>query len=486
MRRSLAAFTERYLGHKPARHHLLLIDKLEAVERGDIRRLMVFMPPGSAKSTYVSHAFPAWCFGRDPKRQIIAASHTIDLAANFGRRVRNTVDHHEYGLVFGVSLAGDRQAVDDWETTNGGGYKAVGFNGNITGRRADIIIIDDPIKGREDADSETIREKTFEAYRADLFNRRKPGYRIVLIQTRWHEDDLAGRLLPEDYAGESGPLQCRDGRVWEVVNIPMIARENDPLGRTAGETLWPEYFDADFLNGLVEFQGPRNWSALFQQTPAPDSGDFFKREWMKPYDRLPADTLRIYGASDYAVTADGGDYTVHVVVGVDHLDNIYLMDWWRGQTTSDQWVEMLFRFAKQYQPSMWVEERGQIEKSVGPFIDKRMQEEKFYFYRKSLTSSADKPTRAQSIRARMAQGKVLFPASAHWLPELQRELLSFPVGKHDDQVDALGLIGRVLDEMTKGKAYMDPAKQEPPRSTPLTFNEALKLNRRPDMGVRIR
>jgi len=173
---------------RPAQHHELLLDKLEAVERGDIDRLMVLMPPGSAKSTYVSTLFPPWYLARHPDHAVVAASHTAELAERFGRRVRNIVNEHSATL--GLELAADIQAAGQWETTQGGEYFAVGVLGAVTGRRADVVIIDDPVKSRLEADSETVRDRVWEWWKADLLTRLKPGAKIVQVMTRWHEDDV--------------------------------------------------------------------------------------------------------------------------------------------------------------------------------------------------------------------------------------------------------------------------------------------------------
>ena len=203
-RREFEPFCKRIGSHSIAHHHQFLIKRLESVESGEVKRLMIFMPPGHAKSTYASVLFPPWYLGRNPAKQLIGASHTAELAESFGRRVRNTVTSTEFSGIFSIQLAGDSQAAGRWGLVQGGEYFGVGVGGSITGRRADGGIIDDPIRGREDADSETIREKTWNWYISDFRTRLKPNAFIILIQTRWHEDDLAGRILPEKYAGESG------------------------------------------------------------------------------------------------------------------------------------------------------------------------------------------------------------------------------------------------------------------------------------------
>ena len=450
VRTDLAAWC-RHCGFEPAAHHKLLIDKLTGLTNGTgSDRLAVFMPPGAAKSTYASILFPPWYLAHHPKHSLIAASHTADLAAKWGRRVRNTIK--ENGHLLGYSLAEDSQAADRWETDAGAEYGAFGVGGSVTGRRADLIVIDDPVRSREDAESELIRDKTWDWYISDLYTRLKPGARIVLIQTRWHESDLAGRILEDMEKG---------GDQWEVLSLPAIAEENDALGRTVGQPLWPEWEGLEDLDRKREAVGPRNWTALYQQRPAPEEGDFFKAEWLKTYDRLPpASELRVYGGSDYAVTSDGGDYTVHVVCGLDHSGRMYLIDLWRGQTTTEVWIEKLCDLIKLWKPMAWAEETGQIKSGVGPFIDRMQRERKAWCFRETFPTRGDKAVRAQSIRGRMALEGLYCPFNAAWFPEFRRELLSFPSAKHDDQVDALGLVGQLLDKMLLGAAAKKPSQRK--------------------------
>ncbi len=415
--------------------------------RGEIDRLALFMPPGSAKSTYASIIYPAWYLAQGGAA-IIAASHTAELAERWGRRTRNLIAEHSVTLGYGLSA--DSQAAGRWETTNGGEYFAAGVGGAITGRRADLTIIDDPVRSREDADSEVTRNKTWEWYKSDLYTRLKPGGRIVLIQTRWHEDDLAGRVLAEMEAG---------GDRWDVVSLPAIAEDNDQLGRAPGEPLWPDWESLEALERKRRAVGPRDWSALYQQRPAPEEGNYFRADWLRPYTAVPhRDTLRVYGASDYAVTADGGDYTVHVVIGLDPEGRMYLLDLWRKQAASDEWIEAFCDLVKEWKPIEWAEETGQIKAGVGPFIDRRQRERKAWVYRRQFPTRGDKAVRAQSIRGRMALQGLYVPTNASWLPDFRTELLSFPAGKHDDQVDALGLVGQLLDTIMHGQALSKPEK----------------------------
>lgn len=419
-RTSLLAFTS-YTNpqYSAANHHRLIAAKLEAVERGEIDRLMIFMPPRHGKSELASKRFPAWCLGRKPTRQIIAASYNSDLANDFGRNVRNIVGEPEFREVFSVELSPDSHAANRMNTNHGGAYVAAGVGTAVTGRGAHIALIDDPFKDREEADSERRRELVWDWYRSTLFTRLMPGGAIVLIQTRWHEDDLAGRLL------ESEADQ------WDVLELPALDAD--------GKALWPEWYDERALERIKATVGPREWSALYQQRPQPDEGTFFQRGWFKEWEALPA--LRYYGTSDYAVTDGGGDYTVHRVWGIDAAGGIYRVDGWRGQATSDVWIEQKLNLIDKYKPLAWFGEGGVIQKAIEPALKRRMHERRVYCRLEWLPSVADKPTRARSFQAFAATGRVYFEKQADL-----GEFLSFPAGKHDDEVDTASLIGRAIDQ----------------------------------------
>jgi len=429
-RRSLIGFTEYTLPiYRAVAHHHTIASRLEAVEQGEIDRLLICMPPRHGKSELASRRFPAWFLGKQPMRSVIAASYNSDLASDFGRQVRNVANSREFGVLFDMRLAEDSRAANRWNTEQGGAYYAAGVGTAVTGRGADVLLIDDPFKDREEADSELRRDRVWEWYRSTAYTRLAPGGRIVLIQTRWHEDDLAGRLLEEAAKG---------GDQWETLILPAIS--------DAGDALWPESYPLEVLERHRRAIGPRDWSALYQQRPAPDEGVYFKREWFRWYSEKPKH-LRIYGASDYAVTEGDGDYTVHVVVGIDADSNVFILDVWRGQTESHMWVETFLDLVKQYQPLTWAEEDGQILKSIGPFIDRRMHERQIYCHREQFVTVRDKPTRCRAFQARTSMGKVYLPHDAPWLDALLSELLTFPAGRHDDIVDSLGTLGRLLDTM---------------------------------------
>ena len=313
---------------EPAPHHVHIIEHLEKIDSGALRRLLISSAPGSAKSTYASVLFPAWYLSRHPDHQFICASHTVELAEKHARRARDLIMEHS--TVLGVELADDSQSAGRWSLKSGGSVFAVGAGGAVVGQRADAVLIDDPQRGREEAHSESAREKLYEWYVSDLLTRLRPGGRICLISTRWHEDDLFGRL-------------AQSGR-YGIINLPAVAEDvDDPLGRKPGEYLWdtdPNYPFGEFLRAQRELQLPSNWSALFQGRPAPEFGDFFRAEFFKPLSVMPArETLHIYGASDYAVSSGRDDFTVHLVVGLDPDGTLYLLDCWRKQSATDESVE---------------------------------------------------------------------------------------------------------------------------------------------------
>lgn len=385
---------------------------------------MVFMPPRHGKSEKASKRFPAWYMGRNPKRLIIGASYNSDLATDFGREVRNIMASPEYGDVFsGVRLRQDSRAADRMNTEAGGAYFAVGVGTATTGRGAHLGLIDDPFKDRQDADSELQRDRVWDWYRSTFYTRLMPNGAIVVIQTRWHEDDLSGRLL-------------NGSDKWEVLDLPAINAE--------GAALWPEWFDVPALERIRQAIGPREWSALYQQKPQPDDGTYFLKDWFKRWSHLPI--VHKYGTSDYATKDGEGDYTVHHIWGVDAQGDLYLVDRWRGQTTSDVWIERHCDLVDIHKPLAWFGEAGPIYRAIEPALQRRMRERGVAVRMEPLPSISDKPTSARGFQSRAATGRVYLPDGPEGDAVLD-ELIRFPAGKYDDEVDACSKIGRALDEM---------------------------------------
>ncbi len=441
-----------------ADHHRLLCEKLQGVADGTIPNLMVLMPPGSAKSTYVDVLFVPWYMARSGRRNAGLASYASDIAKKQGRRARQLLKSSSFQTLFpDAGLSGHSTAADEWALTNGGEYMAGGLLSGLTGNRFALGVLDDPIRGREAAESKVIRDKTWDAYVDDFCSRLIPGGPQIMVLTRWHQDDPAGRILPENWAGESGRFQGRDGRMWEVICLPAIAdRADDPLGRKIGETLWPEWFNLAHWEPFK--RNPRTWSSLYQQKPAPEEGTFFQRAWFKTWtpDTRPK-KMRYYGTSDYAVTDGGGDWTVHRVWGVDHAGDIYRVDGWRGQTTADKWIDAKLDLIEKHKPAAWFGEAGVIQKSVQPMLTRRMNERQVFCRMEWVSSIHDKATRARGFQARAAMGKVWFEEGADL-----GEFLTFPAGRHDDEVDVAGMIGRCLDEAHPAILTVEEASRNPP------------------------
>lgn len=442
--------------------HRRVAEALMAVERGELRRLMITAPPRHGKTELVSKTFPLWYLGRQalrgsPPRHVMHCGYGGTITDDAGEALRNLAKNELHQDIFpDIRIAVDAGARNRWHTDRGDIYIAAGVGGPITGRGFTLGIIDDAVKGHEDADSEVMQEKTWRWYLSDFFSRREMPNAIVCIGTRWNEADLMGNLIRRMDEG---------GDQWHHIHFAALSDKDEPL--------CPSRMSAEELRLTRAESGDRIWQALYQGNPTPDEGLFFKAEWFWEYDDndlmfesserdahgepiMKARAMRYYGASDYAVSDGEGDYTVHVVVGVDQMDHIYLVDLWREQATSDVWVERMLDMAEQWEPIGWAEEKGQIEKGVGPFISKRQQERRIFFSRHGFTSAADKRTRAQTIRARMSMGMVRFPRNAPWYPTLKSEMLKFDAGKNDDQVDALSLIGRMLAGMAKGRVPAVP------------------------------
>lgn len=447
-RKYLWAFVLRHDPHyKVGWFHKDLSRRLEQfvrdVESGKSPRLMIQVPPRHGKSRLASQEFPAWALGQHPEWEVITASYAVSLPVDFSRNIRERLRDNAYQVVFtGTNLHPESQSVESWKTTKGGGFLAAGVGGPITGKGAHILIIDDPIKNAEEAESQTVRNGIWNWYTSTAYTRLAPGGGILIIQTRWHTDDLSGRVEQQ--------MRDEDGEPWDIVRYPAVAIEDETY-RKAGEALHPERYDQTALERIRRAVGPRTWNALYMQNPVPDEGAYFTRSMLRWYDS-PPELLEIYNTWDLAVgQKQQNDWSVGLKWGVDAHDNMYLLDILRGRFDAAQLVDHIL--------DMWQSnsntqacgiEEGVIKLALGPYIEKRVRERRvFNFHHIPLKPGRqDKVARARTVQGRMQQGRVYFPKEAVWLEKLLDELLAFPFGKHDDQVDVLAYAGLMAADVT--------------------------------------
>jgi len=404
-----------------ARHHELIMSRLEAVERGEISRVMIFQPPRHGKSLIASGIFPAWYLGRHPDRHVIFATYGQELSDDFGRRVRNfLVDPVHQAIFPDCRLSEDSTAAHRFNTMQGGAYYAVGRGGPITGRGAHLLLLDDPIKDREEANSETIRKSLHEWFASVAYTRLMPGGAIVLIQTRWHEDDLAGWLLREPR-----------GENWEVLSLPAIAEQDEDL-RKEGEALWPERFPLAELERIRAAIGSRAWTSLYQQRPAAAEGVIFRWEWWQFYrPPLTLSLSRTVQSWDTAFKKGAeNDFSVCTTWGVAE-NGYYLLHLWRGRAEFPELKRVLASLAEQWKPdAILVEDRASGQSLIQelrlgnslPVLPVKVD--------------SDKLARAQAVTPLVEAGRVFLPESAPWLGDFLDELAAFPSGVHDDIVDS--------------------------------------------------
>lgn len=482
---------------------------VEDVENKRSPRLILNMPPRHGKSMLASENFPSWVLGKHPEWEFIAASYNLDLPLKFSRRIRERVKSPDFRLLFPHTvLSPDSQASEMWSTTKHGGYRAAGVGGGITGLGAHVLVIDDPVKDAAEADSATIRQNVWDWYTSTAYTRLAPGGGILLIQTRWNDDDLSGRVEANYLAytrelsevklainerakvcGTRNELDTQmqelkqykqslidENDVWEIVKYPAVAEYREVLNRKTGEIvldvdhddrylevkmykflrqkgepLHPERFGLNLLQKYKKTMQPRHWSALYQQNPIPDEGLFFTKDMLRFEPSVPNDLedMHIYAAWDLAVGQRAtNDYTVGIVGALDWKDDIHIIDMVRMRTDTHHIAEAILNMSKRYKVALTGIEKGPLELALRPQLEKLMAEQKYYpafaegnFALKPIT---DKVVRARPLQGRMQQGKIYLPSNQPWADNVIHELLRFPGGLHDDIVDALSWLVRMV------------------------------------------
>jgi len=407
----------------PAYHwdwaHLALTRQyLDKVTRGEIDRLMIFEPPRHGKSEMVTVRYPVWRMERHPEMRVIIGAYSQTLANRFSRKSRRIARER-------LQLNEERAAAEEWETVEGGGFRAVGVGAGVTGMGGHLIVIDDPVKNREEANSEAYRERCWSWYTDDLYTRLEPGGAVILIMTRWHEDDLAGRILASEEADD-----------WTVMSLPALAEENDLMGREMGEALCPERYDLAALGRIQQTLG-HSFYALYQQRPQPLEGGMFKWGWFEIVEAVPWNLVRVVRYWDKAGTAGAGAYTAGVLMGL--INGIfYLLDVVRGQWSAgvrEQTIKTMADLDRQQWGDVyevWVEqEPGSGGKESAENTIRNLA---------GFTVHADRPTgdkalRAEPYAAQAEAGNVRI-VRGDWNAAYLNELTSFPTGAFADQVDA--------------------------------------------------
>lgn len=445
-------------------HHRVIAGGLEAIESGKCLRLALSVPPQHGKSELTTRNFPAWFQGRNPWKNLILGTYNQDFANEFGDDVRNILESQTYQIVFPkMVLRPGSRAKDHMVTVQGGKLSFIGRGGSGTGRPADGVIIDDPIKDAKEAGSLTIRNDVWNWFTTVMNSRIHACSFIVVIQTRWDEDDLIGRLTDprNKHYKESVAKQ------WTVINIPAIQDDPDMaalMGKKVGDALWPERFPLSLLE-TAKSLNPVAFSALYQGKPTPPEGAFFKRASIFTYDsidELPKN-LCYYGAGDLAVSPErNADSSVVGNAGLDEDDTIWILpDLYWEKKASDESVEQIIDFCERYRwlDSFW--EKGQLDRAVGPFMRKRAAEREVVLSTRLFPASGSKGFRATAIRGRMAQGKVKFPSFAPWWDRCLDQMLKFTGtggDAEDDFCDFIAMIGQGLSAQTSAQKEKAPEK----------------------------
>lgn len=405
--------------------HTLIAEALEAVERGELDRVIIMTPPRHGKSELVSVRFPAWYLGRHPDRRIIGTSYSAHLATRFSGQARNQLDDPRWPFP-GIELTGDTRSKSSWDIAgHTGGYVAAGVGGPITGSGAHLAIIDDPIKNAEEADSATYRQKVWDWYQTTLYTRLEDRGAIVLVLTRWHMDDLAGRLLAAQDAG---------GDRWHVVKLPAIAEEHDQMGRAEGEALWPEKYGVAELERIKRAVGSRTWAALYQQRPAPAEGGILKRHWWRFYEQAPDYADEVIQSWDLAFKDTKSSAYVVGQVWARNGADFYLIDQVRDKLSFTETVRAIETLS-----AKWPMAAAKLveDKANGPAVLDSLSARVPGLI--PIQPHGSKEARAHAVSPFIEAGNVWLPTpqNAPWVSDFVEECAAFPAGTYADQVDAM-------------------------------------------------
>ena len=463
----------------PVSHHLLLISALTSLIEGDWRRLLIIMPPGGAKSTYCSIQFALWYLAKFPDHHMLCASNTETLAENFNRRRRNACLSKEWQAISGTSLSKDQAGVGKFATLEGGSCTAAGVGTGILGVRSNLNILDDPILNFDQANSMTQMQKHWDWYQSDFRSRLVPTGKELIVTTRFSRADIPGKILDLIKKGEE--------KDWHVIRIPMEADQvNDPLGRELGERLWPEWFTEDQVN--VNKRDTQRWMGMYQQIPMDEAGVWVGPENIEYVDSLPQQLTIVCGV-DIALTIGGGDYTVFAVCGIDENRDLFIIDIVRQQVDVDATCETFFALMDMYDITyFYIDDDNSSKMLKLLLIEKCRNRDRIVPLHVMPTKGRDKEVRAATLRGLFMQRRVKILESGKWKNTLVAELMDFPAADHDDQVDALSLIGRQYNSLPiptnikrkppKIDFFLQHDKETGAMKTTVTLDQIIKENDR--------
>jgi len=403
-------------------HHKIIAKKFEAIASKKIKRLIVNMPPRHTKSEFASFLFPAWMMGREPRLKIIQTSHTAELAQRFGRKVRNLIDTQDYQNVFpGMELSADSKAAGRWETNAGGEYFSAGVGGAITGRGADLLIIDDP-HSEQDALSATALENAWEWYSSGPRQRLQPGGAIVIVMTRWNTKDITGELIKAQ--GQPKADQ------WEIIEFPAILPSDKPV--------WPEYWQKEELESVKASISVAKWNAQWQQNPTAEEGAIIKREWWQTWEKsqMPG-LMHVIQSYDTAFSKkETADYSAITTWGIfmpdEKTPNIILLDMKKGRWDFPEMKEIAYDSYKYWEPESVVIEA----KATGMPLTQELRMRGIPVINFTPSKGNDKLSRVNAV-APLFQSGVVWAPDEVWAEEVIEECAAFPYGEHDDLVDSM-------------------------------------------------